>query len=98
MNRRFNGQKCEFDKRNLTFYGHVFSEKGVSACPKNIEALHAMTPPSNVSELRSYLGMVDDCGRFIKDRATVTAPLHQLTKKNVTFEWKSCHQEAFETL
>ena len=42
--------------------------------------------------------MVNYCGRFIKDLATVTAPLRQLTKKNVTFEWKSCHQEAFEKL
>ena len=42
--------------------------------------------------------MVNYCGRFIKDLATVTAPLRQLTKKNVTFEWKPCHQEAFETL
>ena len=98
MNLRFNGRKCEFDKRNLTFYGHVFSEKGVSACPKKIKAIQAMTPPSNVSELRSYLGMVNYCGRFIKDLATVTAPLRQLTKKHVTFEWKPCHQEAFEKL
>ena len=98
MNLRFNGRKCEFDKRNLTFYGHVFSEKGVSACPRKIAAIQAMTPPSNVSELRSYLGMVNYCGRFIKDLATVTAPLRQLTKKNVTFEWKPCHQEAFEKL
>ena len=97
-NLRFNGRKCEFDKRNLTLHGHVFSEKGVSACPRKIEAIQAMTPPSNVSELRSYLGMVNYCGRFIKDLATVTAPLRQLTKKNVTFEWKPCHQEVFEKL
>ena len=98
MNLRFNGRKCEFGKRNLTFYGHVFSEKGVSACPRKIEAIQAMTPASNVSELQSYLGMVNYCGRFIKDLATVTAPLRQLTKKNVTFEWKPCHQEDFEKL
>ena len=97
-NLRFNGRKCEFDKRNLTFYGHVFSEKGVSAYPRKIEAIQAMTPPSNVPELRSYLGMVNYCGRFIKDLATVTAPLRQLTKKNATFEWKPCHREAFEKL
>eukprot|EP00112_Aurelia_sp_Birch-Aquarium-sp1_P023569 Seg707.7 transcript_id=Seg707.7/GoldUCD/mRNA.D3Y31 product="putative protein K02A2.6" protein_id=Seg707.7/GoldUCD/D3Y31 len=65
MHLRFNGRECEFDKRNLTFYGHVFSEKGVSACPRKIAAIQAMTPPSNVSELRSYLGMVNYCGRFI---------------------------------
>ena len=98
MNLRFNGRKCEIDKRNLTFYGHVFSEKEVSACPRKIAAIQAMTTPSNVSELRSYLGMVNYCGRFIKDLATVTAPLRQLTKKNVTFEWKPCHQVAFEKL
>lgn len=97
-NLRFNDSKCEFDKQNLSFYGHVFSADGISPCPKKIEAIKSLKPPTNVSELRSYLGMITYCGRFIKDLATLTAPLRQLTKKSIPFVWKSCHQQAFEKL
>lgn len=38
-NLRFNADKREFDKRNLTFYGHVFSENGIAPCPRKIEAI-----------------------------------------------------------
>ena len=55
---------------------------------KKIEAIKSLKPPTNVSELRSYLGMVTYCGRFINDLATVTAPLRELTKKDIKFEWK----------
>ena len=98
MDLRFNGRKCAFDKRNLMFLGHVFSEKGISPCPKKVEAIKAMTPPSTISELRSYFGMTNYCGRIIKDLATITAPLRNLTRKNSPFEWKTCRQEVFEKL
>ena len=85
-NLRFNGEKCEFDKSSITFYEHVFSKQGVSPCPRKIEAIKSLKPPANVSELRSYLGMITYCGRFIKDLATLTAPLRKLTKKDIKFE------------
>ena len=95
---RFNGEKCEFDKPSITFYGHVFSKNGVSPCPQKIEAIKSLKPPTNVHELRSYLGMVTYCGRFIKDLATVTAPLRELTRKEKKFEWTDSQQKSFDTL
>ena len=93
-NLRFNGEKCEFDKPSITFYGHVFSKNGVSPCPEKIEAIKSLKPPTNVHELRSYLGMVTYCGRFINDLATVTAPLRKLTKKDIKFEWTESQQQS----
>ena len=88
-NLRFNGEKCEFDKPSITFYGHVFSKQGISPCPRKIEAIKSLQPAANVSALRSYLGMVTYCGRFIKDLATLTAPLRKLRKKDIKYaEWK----------
>ena len=43
-NLRFNGEKCEFDKPSITFYGHVFSKNGVSLCPQMIDAIKSLTP------------------------------------------------------
>ena len=56
-NLRFNGEKCEFDQPSITFYGRVFSRNGISPCPKKIEAIKSLKPPTNVSELRSCLAL-----------------------------------------
>ena len=76
----------------------MFSRNGISPCPKKIEAIKSLKPPTNVSELRSYLGMVTYCGQFSNDLATVTAPLRELTKKDIKFEWKESQQNAFDTI
>ena len=92
-NLRFNGEKCEFDKPSITFYGHVFSKNGVSPCPEKIGAIKSLNSPINVHELCSYLGMVKYCSRFINELATATAPLCTLTKKDVKFEWTEPQQQ-----
>ena len=46
-NLRFNGEKCEFDKPSITFYGHVFSKNGVSPCPEKIEAIKSLIKTPN---------------------------------------------------
>ena len=42
--------------------------------------------------------MANTCHEYIPNYATITAPLRELTKKNVTFEWKVPQQKAFEQL
>ena len=54
--------------------------------------------PTNTHEVRSFLGMANYSSKYIRNFATITAPLRELTKKNVRFEWSATHDEAFETL
>ena len=54
--------------------------------------------PSNIQEVRSFLGMLNYCSRLIEDFSTVTTPLRELTKKQVTFIWNDSHEAAFELL
>ena len=54
--------------------------------------------PTNVSEVRSLLGMATYSSKYIPNFATITAPLRILTKKNVKFEWTSTHQDAYDQL
>ena len=42
--------------------------------------------------------MIQYCGRFIPNLATVSAPLRVLTHKDVKWVWTSREQHAFETL
>ena len=49
-------------------------------------------------QYKRFLGMANTCHEYIPDYATITAPLRQLTKKNIAFKWENRHQKAFEQL
>ena len=95
---RVNFEKCIFSAKELVFSGFTLSGKGISPDRAKVQAIHDARPPRTATEVRSFLGLVNYCSRFIKDYSTLTAPLRQLTKKNVPFHWGKREQEAFESL
>ena len=97
-NLTLNKEKCEFNKTQIEFYAYVFSSEGISADPRKVEAIKESDVPANASEVRSFLGMTNYVGRFIKNYSTITAPLRELTKQNVKFVWNSDRQKAFDLL
>ena len=90
--------KCQFRVPTMLFFGHVFSENGLSPDPQKVEALQHVDPPTNVSEVRSLLSPAAFCSRFIKDFAVITKPLRQLTCKGVKWQWSEVEQQSFESL
>ena len=94
-----NREKCEYNKPSLEFLGHIFGADGIAPSPDKIKSIVEMPTPKNASEVRSFLGMANFCGSaFIKDYATLTHDLRQLTKKTVPWEWTEKHTKAFTTL
>jgi transposase InsO family protein len=92
-------EKCEFNKRSISFFGHIFSEKGLAPDPAKISSILQMEPPKSASEVRSLLGMTNYCGsRFIHKYATLTQPLRELTTKSAVWEWTTAHQTAYDSL
>ena len=89
-----NGDKCEYNQPSLWFYGYSLSKDGLSADPKKVEAIVKTTTPQNVAQLRRFLGLANYCARFIKDFATLSAPLNELTKKPTKWQWTVVHQKA----
>ena len=73
--------KCEFLKPDVVYLGLKMNEKGLYPVDKKVEAVRKAPAPSNVSELRSFLGMVQYCHSFLPNLATNLAPLHELLKK-----------------
>ena len=49
--------KCLFWLDSVAFLGHVISAEGVSVVPQKIEAIVNWKPPTNVTEIRSFLGL-----------------------------------------
>ena len=76
-----NPSKCEFRRRQLKFLGHLVDEEGIRADPDKVTAITEMVPPTNISELCRFMGMVNQLGKFSMNLADLTQPLRQLLSK-----------------
>ena len=54
--------------------------------------------PTNVSEVRSFQGLVTFYSKFVPNLATMASPIYQLTRKNVPFDWNKECEKAFNAL
>ncbi|MCG8032586.1 MAG: aspartyl protease family protein, partial [Candidatus Thiodiazotropha taylori] len=93
-----NRKKCEFNMPKLEFMGHVLSESGVGPSEAKVSAVLNAREPRSISEVRSWLGLVQYNARFIPDLATISAPLRELTHKNAIFKWGQAEQNSFDRL
>ena len=71
-------RKCTLFATEAQYLGHVVSEQGISTHPDKIAAVQNWETPTNISELRSFVGFCSYYRRFVK-------PLHDLTKKGTNF-------------
>ena len=69
-----NKEKYLFSKRTITFLGHVIDSSGVSSDPEKIAAIKDMPPPENISDLRRFMGMVTQLGKFAPNLAELSQP------------------------
>ena len=97
-NLTLNLEKCEFYKSEIEFYGFKFSRYGISASEDKIRAIKNLPPPTNTSEVRSFLGMMNFLSRFIPNYSEISSPLRHLTKKGVPWTWETAQASAFEHL
>lgn len=58
--------------------GHIISAVGVATDPNKIDAVSQWPRPSNVAELRSFLGFASYYRRFVEGFEKLAAPLHKL--------------------
>lgn len=77
--------KCEFMKAEVPFLGHLVSAAGVRVDPRKVEAIRDWPTPTTVTQVRSFLGLANYFRRFMQGYASMSAPLSDLTKKDVPF-------------
>lgn len=78
--------------------GLVLSRQGIGPTEEKVKAVNEACEPQGVSEVKSFLGLVNFNARFIPDLATVAEPLRRLTKKGEPFVFGPEQQAAFAEL
>ena len=97
-NLRVKATKCQFGAAKVLFLGHVVSGQGVHTDPKKIKAVSDLKEPTNVEQVRSFLGLAGYYRRFIPNFAAISSPLVHLTKKGCNFIWSEKQKHAFSLL
>ena len=90
--------KCQFFRQKVLYLGYVISEKGIGPDPSKVEAITKWQPPMDVKGVKAFLGTAGCYRSFIKDYSDKAAPLNQLLRGGVKFEWTGDHQRAFDIL
>ena len=93
-----NLEKCTFAKDKVIFLGYVVSKHGVEVDQSKIESIQNWPIPMNVSQVRSFHGLARFNRRFVPNFSTIVAPLNDLTKRGVVFEWGAAQDHAFDEL
>ena len=90
--------KCQFWLDRVAFLRHVVSAEGISVDPQKIEAIVDWKPPTNVTEVRSFLGLAGYYRKFVEGFSKIATPLTKLTRKEEKFIWSEACQNSFDEL
>jgi hypothetical protein len=93
-----NDKKCEFSRSSITFLGHVVDDKGIRIESQKVKAILDVQKPENVSDIRRFLGMVNQLNRFSSKLAESSQPLRELLKQKNTWIWGPSQERSFKDL
>ncbi|XP_030586939.1 uncharacterized protein K02A2.6-like [Archocentrus centrarchus] len=92
---RANKNKCEFFQDAIEYCGHKIDRHGLHKTKDKVDAVLKAPEPKNVSQLRSFLGLINYYHKFLPNLSTVLHPLHLLLQQNVKWKWTKECEEAF---
>jgi hypothetical protein len=84
---KMKAKKCQLFKEKLHFLGHIVSSNGVEPDPDKVLAIEALSPPKDIKDVQTLLGLPGYYRRFIHKYAAIVAPIVKLLKKDTPFEW-----------
>ena len=90
--------KCRFLRQEVSFLGHRISGAGIMTEPDKVAAVRDWPTPTDIHQLRSFLGLASYYRRFVAGFSTVAAPMFSLMRKDTPYEWGPQQNAAFHEL
>jgi hypothetical protein len=93
-----NPEKCEFSRSCVKFLGHVIDKSGIRHDPNKIQGIVQTATPQEVSDVRRFLGTVNQMSKFSSHLADSTRPLRELLERDSVWHWGDQQQTAFDNI
>lgn len=91
-----NREKFVVAASRVNFCGFQLSDEGIAADPGRVAALRDFPTPANLTDLRSFMGLVNQLAEFSPDIARTAQPLRPLMSPKRSFLWTADHDAAFD--
>ena len=91
----FNSHKCGIRQLQITFYGAIFTSKGMKPNPMKIQALQDLLTPDNHKQLQPFLGLINYLQHFLPNLASKTSFLRE---QILNWDWNPSTDIAFQKL
>lgn len=88
-------EKCQFLLESITYLGHKIDEFGLHPTQDKVTAIVNSSRPTNVSEVRTFLGLINYYQKFLPNVSTKLAPIYALLKENTRFKWSKACDKVF---
>ena len=97
-NLRLKISKSTFETQEVDFLGYKVKRGQYLPCPIKTAAIKDWPTPTNLKELRSFIGFCNFYRMFIANFSQIAHSLHLLTKKGQEYVWGEAQKQAFEEL
>lgn len=94
-NVKVNSEKCKWYKQIVEYLGHSLSKEGIKPINSKLSCIKDTPVPENVTQLKSYLGLINYYAKFVPMLSSKVKPLYNLCKVNIPFQWNAECDEAF---
>jgi hypothetical protein len=84
--------------KEVSFLGHIISKGGIFVDPSKVKDALSWNTPQNVSDIRSFLGLVGYYRRFIEGFSKISKPMIELLEESKSFEWTPRREASFQEL
>jgi hypothetical protein len=91
-------EKCLFHQNKIDFLGFIVGNKKLQIDPKKVRAVQEWEKPMQKHKLQPFISFCNYYCCFINDFSKIPQPLHNLTRKDVPFQWGDEQQQAFDEL
>ena len=95
---RFNLDKCKLRCNRIPFFGHIIGAEDLQPDPRKIDSILSMDPSTSLSDLQTFLGMIQLLSRFIPNLVSIAANLWAPTKETSDFVWSPEHHSAVDRI
>ena len=79
----------------VEYLGMNINSRGMSLVQGKVQAIQEAPAPQDVSQLQSFIGMINYYQRYIPNLSSILAPLHVLLRKGSKWVWQKEQEEAF---
>ena len=93
---RLKRSKCAFMLPSIDYLGHRISAEGIQPTKEKVGAIMEAPAPQNVSQLCSFLGMLNYYAKFLPQLSTKLAPLYSLLQKKKKWARGDAQKRAFQ--